>query len=314
MTWGQVQLEAIKKMFLNNEKITVEDLSEMRNDTSYEIYLNAMVHQANEGLLYSMKNGRPYLKQYTLTQFPNSNLLGNQLVTYQHTNEDTVFETNGGLSYYFEVDNLATIEISINDVVTETITNTTRTPGIFTAHKGFIDSDITDVVKITFKGTHPYNYRYVAMYSNDYEYETDKTDAIPAYGPVNKYNLKELIPDFYKIDNIVFESGSSDPLKNTDFKMENDYTIVVSSTKVGSFTINYQAYPPIITDETEDDFEIDYNIEVLILLPLYIASQLYKEDDIQMATVYRNEFETGLINTYRTNDKPKYVSKTGWCD
>lgn len=314
MTWGQVQLEAIKKMFLNNEKITVEDLSEMRNDTSYEIYLNAMVHQANEGLLYSMKNGRPYLKQYTLTQFPNSNLLGNQLVTYQHTNEDTVFETNGGLSYYFEVDNLATVEILRNGSVIETIQNSTRTPGIFTSYKGFIESLPEDIIQIVFKGSHPYNYRYVAIYGYDYNYNSGDTKCIPPYGPVNKYNLKELIPDFYKIDNIVFESGSSDPLKNTDFKMENDYTIVVSSTKVGSFTINYQAYPPLITDLTEDEFEIDYNIEVLVLLPLYIASQLYKEDDIQMATVYRNEFETGLINTYRTNDKPKYVSKTGWCD
>ena len=314
MNWGQIKIETIKKMFLNNEPITVDDLTEMEDDTAYASYLNGMVHQANEGLLYAMKNGRPYVKQYTLTQFPVENLLGDQLKTYQHTNEDVVFETTGALSYYFEVDNLATIEISINDVVTETVTNTTRTPGIFTAHKAFIDSDTTDIVKITFKGTHPYNYRYVAMYGNDYEYETDKTDGIPAYGPVNKYNLKTLITDFYRIENIVYEDGSTNPLKNTDYKMETDNLLSIKSDKVGSFTINYQAYPPLITDTTADTFDVSYNIEVLILLPLYMASQLYKEDDIQMSTIYRNEFETGLINTYRTNDKPKYTSETGWSD
>ena len=30
------------------------------------------------------------------------------------------------------------------------------------------------------------------------------------------------------------------------------------------------------------------------LIPLYIASQLYKDDDIAQATAYRNEFEVGL--------------------
>lgn len=34
--------------------------------------------------------------------------------------------------------------------------------------------------------------------------------------------------------------------------------------------------------------------DACILIPLYIASQLYKDDDISQATAYRNEFEVGL--------------------
>ena len=34
--------------------------------------------------------------------------------------------------------------------------------------------------------------------------------------------------------------------------------------------------------------------EACIILPLYMASQLYKDDDITLATTYRNEFETEL--------------------
>ena len=30
------------------------------------------------------------------------------------------------------------------------------------------------------------------------------------------------------------------------------------------------------------------------ILPLYIASQLYKDDDISMATIWRNEFNVAL--------------------
>ena len=46
------------------------------------------------------------------------------------------------------------------------------------------------------------------------------------------------------------------------------------------------------------DTAIEYKIELpesaCVLIPLYIASQLYKDDDISQATAYRNEFEVGL--------------------
>lgn len=49
-----------------------------------------------------------------------------------------------------------------------------------------------------------------------------------------------------------------------------------------------------IDDDTDDDFVINYTEDACVLIPLYIASQLYKDDDISQATAYRNEFETGL--------------------
>lgn len=53
-----------------------------------------------------------------------------------------------------------------------------------------------------------------------------------------------------------------------------------------------------ITDETDDDFELSYPEEACVLIPLYIASQLYKDDDISQATAYRNEFEVALQDLY----------------
>ncbi len=45
--------------------------------------------------------------------------------------------------------------------------------------------------------------------------------------------------------------------------------------------------------ETPDDYELPLYPEVAALLPLYIASQIYKDDEIGVATQYRNEFEVG---------------------
>lgn len=53
-----------------------------------------------------------------------------------------------------------------------------------------------------------------------------------------------------------------------------------------------------IDSDTGDDFVINYPEDACVLIPLYIASQLYKDDDIAQATAYRNEFEVGLQDLY----------------
>lgn len=50
----------------------------------------------------------------------------------------------------------------------------------------------------------------------------------------------------------------------------------------------------IIDDTYTKDTELELPYEACVLIPLYIASQLYKDDDISLATQYRNEFEAGL--------------------
>lgn len=49
-----------------------------------------------------------------------------------------------------------------------------------------------------------------------------------------------------------------------------------------------------VTKKTKNDYEIQLPEDACVLIPLYIASQLYKDDDISQATAYRNEFEVGL--------------------
>jgi hypothetical protein len=84
---------------------------------------------------------------------------------------------------------------------------------------------------------------------------------------------------------------------------------------VGNFTIYYRAYPVELTSETEDDYVLPIDPEVYALLPLYMASQLYKDDDIGVATQYRNELEVGfnrLVNSANLSAYEKFTSETGW--
>lgn len=135
-----------------------------------------------------------------------------------------------------------------------------------------------------------------------------KTYEIISDGKTTLYNLKELVPDYYKLYKFII-SGQ----ENTLYKIITDEIIEIpqlsENTKI---TIVYEAYPEFIKSTDTDDTEIKNHIENLMILPLYIASQLYKDDDIAQATMYRNEFESQVDNKYPKDNNSQFVSVNGW--
>lgn len=138
-----------------------------------------------------------------------------------------------------------------------------------------------------------------------YEFEHDPDEAW-------KYNLKEIVEDFYDIDKIV-RDGEQDFIQYNKYRIENDYLVMPNAPK-GTYTMFYFAFPEQITSRTPDSYEMPLDPEVVVLLPLYMASQLYKDDDNGIATVYRNEFEVAferLQNKYGYGTT-EFTSESGW--
>lgn len=313
-TWGEIQLESIKKMFLNNDVIDENDLRKMKNDNKYKIYLNAMAQAANEGIAECMKRGRPFIKTFEFTQRPLKNTLGNNFKTVYYLGDTISYESENALSYYFEIDNKATIEVYyLNDdnewTLQETIINNPTNPGKFTKYKNFSNNI---GIKLVFKGLTVYSIRNVALYNDNYDIDNKNIKYIPDYKPYYIYDLETLIPDFYKIDKLYFETYAHELINRTDYILEDSYTLVIDENLIGNFIMKYQSYPTKIDNDTDEDEVINLPDEVAVILPLYIASQLYKDDDIALATQYRNEFEVAVANMYPRKDDTKFVSKTGW--
>lgn len=61
------------------------------------------------------------------------------------------------------------------------------------------------------------------------------------------------------------------------------------------------------TYKTLSTKEIGLPEAACVLMPLYMASQLYKDDDIAQATAYRNEFEVGLADLETEIENQHYV-------
>lgn len=172
MNWGQIQIESLRKMFLNSDVISVDNLDKYKNDKKYKTYLNMMPQAANEAINYILENGRPYIL--------------------------------------------------------------------------------------------------------DYELENDNSV---------KYNLKDLIPSFKRLYEISYTGNGK-----LDYRLEGDNYLVIKNWNEGDITIYYEAYLDRITCDTPSSEEIPLDDDLATLIPLYISGQLYKDDDISMATQYLNEF------------------------
>lgn len=171
MNWGQIQIESLKKMFLNSDDLVIEKLSDYKKDKKYKTYLFAMAQAANEAIMYILENVQPLIKKH------------------------------------------------------------------------------------------------IILKSDD-----------------NRFDLNTLV-NFKRLYQVVNIDGYF-----SDYEIEGNNQLVIKDWKCGEIVIYYEATPDLLTSSTKDEKTIELPLHLAITLPLYIAGELYKEDDVQLSTIYMNEF------------------------
>ena len=102
---------------------------------------------------------------------------------------------------------------------------------------------------------------------------------------IDNYLYTEVIQHTYiKRDNLLFEEQDGKLYIDKRFIDRNSLTL----------TIKYRIIPERFTTTTPWNTFIDLPYNICSIVPLYLASELYKDDDISMSTAYRNQFETEL--------------------
>lgn len=123
------------------------------------------------------------------------------------------------------------------------------------------------------------------------------------------FDLTEKLTNYLRIDRVFVDGGDYNGYTIRDNKLLYIPKNIIDNKSV---VVSYESYPERITKETLDDTKIDLQIDMLNILPLYIASELYKDDDIALATYYRNEFETELQNMRKEPTDLHFVDVNGW--
>lgn len=130
--------------------------------------------------------------------------------------------------------------------------------------------------------------------------------------PVKRVSMSELVPDFYALDAVYFGNGLE---HCADYRLVGGDILLLG--RPGAFTVFYKAYPAEITADTADSYELALYPEVCSLLPWFMASQLYKDDDAALSAVYWNEF-TALLEDMRGsffdsgNTDDEFIDTKGW--
>lgn len=128
------------------------------------------------------------------------------------------------------------------------------------------------------------------------ESATEERLTLPAAEARYQIKLTDYCPRFRALEPqmlMLDSQGIYDQAEEWD--LEGDDVLVLPGNVLGTYTMWYDAYPQTITASTPEDTELDVASEAAALIPLYIAAELYKEDELAMATMFRNEFEDGLV-------------------
>lgn len=107
-----------------------------------------------------------------------------------------------------------------------------------------------------------------------------------------RYDMREYGEDFYRVGKPeVYKVDGESVSPASGFGFIAGCYLVVPNDWSGEYEVWYDSWPERITIDTDDDYELPLEDCVATILPLYMASQLYKDDDDSIATTYRNEFE-----------------------
>ena len=307
-TWAEIKEDTLKRIYSYSRK----GVAIPATDGNQKDYLLALPNAAEAAQIYIARY-KPVVSLYSFTQSIPNVCSGSFFDTVHHLNEDLTYTFADGKGYYFEVDNAATVYIESVDgeTVYTTITNTVA--GIFTAHRG-----IRDGFRIRFSGNYPYSIRHLGVFSNTY-------NTAPNYAPYNQYDIRALVAEenidrFIKFDNKMlayqgsFESGEAYMQGHPNFVSPDLHTVIIPYDDEGQFDIYYHRRPMPITVDTDDAFVPEIWEDTIFLMPMYMASYVYRNEDPTIAAVLYNEFVQALQETPfgSPGGYARYVSTKGW--
>lgn len=304
-TWADIKLGTLKKMFAANGNT-------IPTDASTTDYLAAMPDAANEALQMLATAGKFIIKATDIAHTPVDNIISNGERIDWSMGGYMNYEAKGAKSLTFAYCGEISYTVYVEDTVV--LEDNLSSKKGYSVVKLLVNNPDKLNVKLEIYGDYPYSIKDIGMYAATFAVEED----IPPYSQNIRYDLKKLVDDFYMLsdEGIIFEGDLKNRYFTTDeYLVEGGHVLLLDRNAKGNFKVYYKAYPQQITGDTPDEMELSLDPEVATLLPLYMASQLYKDDDIGVATTYRNEFEVAferLTNAPKGPSSEHFKSESGW--
>lgn len=293
MTWGEIQIASLNKMFMLDDGEGVADLASIATDADNNQMLAAMPAVANEGLLRMATSSYGFRKTTdAVLWYPENLLIDDDFARYELSATETIFTASGAHSYCFQLyGSPAKCEIDVYNgafwVNFATVTNT-GTANTFTVYKGLITNASDEDVRLRFTGITGNKAQYIALFAEEYAVAAE----VPSYAPYIRVYIPGLVSDYMQMVPGGFKPVGESARVSYSIDATNYITLPYGEEM--HYQLEYKYRPALITSTTLSTYVLDIPEEYAVLVPLYIASQLYKDTDVSQATMYRNEFESAL--------------------
>ncbi len=108
-----------------------------------------------------------------------------------------------------------------------------------------------------------------------------------------RFDLRELIPDFYDVVRLICEDGY-DYDEVADVRREGDVLVLPSVEATARYTLLYLPTLRRVNAGTDDALELPLPEQIACLLPYAIKADLFRDDEPDEAEAARARFEVGL--------------------
>lgn len=289
MNLGQAKEKAIKLINEYSNNANIISASDP-NRQDYTLRMNDSANDAQNEIATVKRI--PAVHSISQAEIPNQLPRLTSFDLKQHFATDITYIATGSKAYYFEVDKPATvvIEEQIAGVWTEIETLTITGITSFTTYSGLISpSSATNLVRLRFSGSYPYNIRNVALYFYTFASASD----VPAYRPWVKYDLPT---NFYMLNKIVNQTDPRQYVNLQDYKFEDRRTFLFNYFMTGSFDIHYYKYPTTITTATADSYEFEVDQEAQEAIPYKMGALAVMDENDTVSKTLLALYQGKLIN------------------
>ncbi len=296
MTYGELKLASLQKMF--------HDLKVLEENEVTKPYLDKMVYVTNCAITRACLVGEGIHKRCEIFRDNYRNLVKDcekyhKLTAVCSDDGEVSIFAEAGRSFFVKTRGTGKIEIYVSgNKVNEKIFSSEKEE----EYRHMIQNPGNNEVRVVFKTDSNMFFSYPAIYREQFE-----GDKIPENNSMIFYDFSILNDDFYKFDsnnNVIQQCDEEGVL----YGFSDEKTFFVNGFSGGKWSVPYIAYPNVITEETPDDTEIKLPYELCLILPFYIASELYLEDDSGLSIGWRNKFESSL-SEYSVLKKRKPMQK-----
>ena len=122
------------------------------------------------------------------------------------------------------------------------------------------------------------------------------------YGGAIRYEIPKILPDLFKIERVAKESEREGYITSVGYAREGNSLMLSEIREDERYIVLYRPRLKRINSLTDEETELDIPEHIAALIPYFVKSELFRQDEPDEAQEARNWYEGGLADIVNESD------------